>query len=89
MFFFSKWVDPACKHIVTSSLSIREGIFPFKYLGASLSPFKPRIQDQVFMLDKARSRLAGWRAHSLSQAGRLTLIQATLQAIPVHHLLSG
>lgn len=40
-------------------------------------------------MDKVNDTLKGWKADSLSQAGRLTLIKAVIQATPIHYLGSG
>ncbi|CAL9019658.1 unnamed protein product [Prunus brigantina] len=38
------------------------------------------------MIDRIRSKLAGWKAHSLSRGGRLTLIKASVTGVPNHML---
>lgn len=47
------------------------------------------VSEHSYILDKVRNRLTGWRANSLSQAGRTVLVQHVLQAIPVHNLIAG
>ncbi|KAI5342021.1 hypothetical protein L3X38_009896 [Prunus dulcis] len=38
------------------------------------------------MIDRIRSKLTGWKAHSLSRAGWLTLIKACITGVPNHML---
>lgn len=45
---------------------------------------RARIRDHLDIVEKARSKLAGLKADSLSMAGKLVLVQSVLQAIPVH-----
>lgn len=87
--YFSSSASLAFKHTVCSNLDISSGSFPFKYLGAIISDKRVRVKDQLHLIEKARSRLAGWKADTLSQAGRLVLIRSVLQAIPVHTFLVG
>lgn len=65
------------------------GTFPFKYLGAIISVGRVRVRDQLEIIEKVRNKLSGWRADSLSLAGRLVLAQSVLQALPVHVFQSG
>lgn len=87
--YFSKWASRSFRNSVSGLLDFKEGRYPFKYLGTVLYEGRPRVRDFDFMLDKARQRLSGWRAGSLSQAGRVSLIQSIFQAIPVHNFMAG
>ncbi|XP_058073089.1 uncharacterized protein LOC131221804 [Magnolia sinica] len=48
--------------------------------------FKGRVSTASFkvLIDKTGSRISGWNARLLSQAGRLTLIKHVLGSIPLH-----
>lgn len=61
--------------------------YPLKYLGDLISDSRVTVRQQ--QVDKARGKLAGWKADVLSQAGRFTLVQAVLQALPIHCLSAG
>ncbi|XP_052290822.1 uncharacterized protein LOC127900258 [Citrus sinensis] len=55
-----------------------------KYLGV---PFHhTRVTNNMFqdIVDKVEKRLSGWNASHLSLAGRITLAQSVLQAIPIY-----
>ncbi|KAJ4831284.1 hypothetical protein Tsubulata_038029 [Turnera subulata] len=55
-----------------------------KYLGVPLLHGQaPRGRFQ-FTLDGIRHRLSGWQGKHLSLAGRMTLVQSTISAIPLH-----
>ena len=43
-----------------------------------------RVNDFQFLVEKLNSKLQGWKAKLLSQAGRSTLISSTLQSIPLY-----
>lgn len=60
--------------------------FPYKYLGLPLN-FRPlRRVDFQPLIDKLGARLTTWRGRLLDKAGRLTLVNSVLSAIPVHFL---
>jgi hypothetical protein len=40
------------------------------------------------MMDKVLSKIAGWKAKTLSQAGRLILIKSVAAALPSHAMSS-
>ena len=51
---------------------------PSKYLGINFKFRGNRIADFQFLIDKLISKLQGWKARLLSQAGRATLIKSIL-----------
>ncbi|PKI68027.1 hypothetical protein CRG98_011623 [Punica granatum] len=55
-----------------------------KYLGIPI--VHGRVQKSLFqgVVDRVRSRLSGWSASALSMAGRTTLVQSILQAVPMY-----
>ncbi|KAF7807126.1 putative ribonuclease H protein At1g65750 family [Senna tora] len=57
-----------------------------KYLGAFIDGPKPDRQNAELIIDHLQQKLSGWKASLLSQAARLTLIQAILSAIPLYTL---
>nr|XP_020167362.2 uncharacterized protein LOC109752860 [Aegilops tauschii subsp. strangulata] len=58
--------------------------FPQAYLGLPLSWEKLCFADFLPMIAKVDRYLAGWRARLLSPAGRLVLINAVLDALPIY-----
>jgi hypothetical protein len=77
------------KNTLASTIRSIKGIIPYKntsltssYLGLPL--FIGKSKQQVFqpILEKVFKKIEGWRAKTLSQAGRTVLIKATASAIP-------
>lgn len=58
--------------------------FPCTYLGAPLSLTWLARADEQGLVDKVAARIPTWKAGLLNAAGRTTLTQTTLSAIPVH-----
>lgn len=59
-----------------------------KYLGAPIIVDGRDKRAFDFILEKVRDKLVGWKARTLSLAGRCTLIQAVTTAIPTHIMQS-
>ena len=55
---------------------------PSKYLGINFKLRGNRVVDFQFLVDKLQSKLEGWKANLLSQAGRTTLVNSVLQTLP-------
>ena len=51
---------------------------PSKYLGINFNLRGNRVADFQFLVDKLQSKLEGWKANLLSQAGRTTIINFVL-----------
>lgn len=58
--------------------------FPATYLGVPLSITRLQRQHEQALVDRVASRIPTWKAGLLTTAGRATLTQTTLSAIPVH-----
>ena len=56
---------------------------PSKYLGLNFKLKGNRIADFHFLVEKLQTKLQGWKARLLSQAGRTTLISSVLQSLPL------
>ena len=70
------------KSLIPVSISqIDEG---FKYLGFHLKPNSYSTQDWMWLYKKIESRILLWTNHFLSRGGRLVLLKAVLQSIPVY-----
>ena len=55
-----------------------------KYLGIPIKHPRSSSLDFNFILDRVKTKLAGWKANLLSLAGRAILIQASSMAIPAY-----
>jgi hypothetical protein len=58
--------------------------FPTKYLGAPLSLSRLGHADEQHIVDAVAARIPTWKGGLLTNAGRTTLTQTTLYAIPIH-----
>jgi hypothetical protein len=56
-----------------------------KYLGITFKLRGNRIGDFQDLIYKISSKLQGWKAKLLSQAGRLTLINSVLHSLPIYN----
>lgn len=82
--FFSKSTSLTDKALAFGHFNIHEGTCFGKYLGFSIAQGLLKACDCHFLLDSVQLHLTGWETNHLSLAGRLTLIQTTLNAIPNH-----
>ena len=57
---------------------------PSKYLGINFKLRGNRIVDFQFLIDKLNSKLQGWKARLLSQAGKAAHIKSILQSLPLY-----
>jgi hypothetical protein len=58
--------------------------FPTRYLGAPLSLSRLARVEEQRLVDMVAARIPTWKGSLLNHAGRATLVQSTLSAIPVH-----
>ncbi|KAL2936882.1 LINE-1 retrotransposable element ORF2 protein, partial [Bienertia sinuspersici] len=71
---------------VMEVLQVRENESLGTYLGIPLSNKRPTRAKFQFLVDKIRNKLANWKTHYLSKAGRLCLISSTLSTIPSYYM---
>ena len=76
------------KPLVTSLASNRQSVWR-KYLGFPIKHKGNNSQDFNFVLDRVKSKLAGWKANLLSMAGRVVLVQASSSAILAYVMQSN
>ena len=79
--FFSPNLDHGCREELCNILEFRSTPSLDKYLGFPLK-HTLSLQDFRAVIERVQGKLAGWKAHLLSFAGRLVLTQATLSTIP-------
>lgn len=82
--FFSENVSRDLEKIISDESGIKATRDLGKYLGMPV--LQKRINKETFgyVLERASTRLAGWKSRVLSMAGRLTLTKAVLSSLPVH-----
>ena len=57
---------------------------PFNYLGFSSRLSMRQVSSWNPILQKIKQKLASWKARTLSRAGRLVLIKAVLNSLPLY-----
>lgn len=87
--FFSNNVSSSMALALSQDLGIQCTADLGVYLGAPMIHQRASAQSYKFILDKMRKKLSGWKATSLSFAGRITLAQASLSNIPGYVLQSA
>ncbi|PNY04054.1 ribonuclease H, partial [Trifolium pratense] len=55
-----------------------------KYLGFPMLSGRMRNSDFSFIMDRINNRLNGWKSKLLSRAGRVTLAQSVISAMPIY-----
>ncbi|XP_073000818.1 uncharacterized protein [Typha latifolia] len=69
---------------LSDQLGLKVANMPFKYLGVLIASKRVKAKEHQTMVERIDRRLAGWKRKLLSQAGKLTMINATLMAIPAY-----
>ena len=82
--FFSKNVNHNVREELSNALGYTRTADLGKYLGVPIHHEKVNRNTYKYVVDRVRSRLSGWKVHSLSLAGRNTLIKSTVTSIPNH-----
>ncbi|XP_073525938.1 uncharacterized protein [Phyllobates terribilis] len=75
---FSKNIAPAVRNNIASELQIRITTTMEKYLGIPIIAGKVKNECFEYAINKLNNQLSQWKANTLSQAGRTTLIQSNL-----------
>ncbi|XP_074315613.1 uncharacterized protein LOC141651818 [Silene latifolia] len=74
-------VGEQLRSMIMDSTGFREGEFPFRYLGLPLSTSRFTVVMFKPVLDKIRAKIMHWANHSLSYAGKATLINSVIFGI--------
>ncbi|XP_076919662.1 uncharacterized protein LOC143580555 [Bidens hawaiensis] len=71
---------------MASVFGCKSGKLLFSHLGIPVGANMNKINNWNGIMDIFEKRLANWRAHSLSISGRVVLIKAVLESLPVYYL---
>ena len=79
---FSRTVPPTRKTALASHFNMLPNSSLGRYLGIFFSTYHPSKADLSHIVQKTQQRISLWESGFLSKAGRLTLIQSNLEALP-------
>ncbi|XP_057808813.1 uncharacterized protein LOC131023283 [Salvia miltiorrhiza] len=71
---------------MAAELNCKVDCCPFSYLGQIIGGGNNKVADWQFLEEKIKRRIESWKNQKLALEGRITLVKAVLQAIPVFHL---
>lgn len=83
-FYFSNNTNHHVRSDIINILTIQHKTTIGRYLGIHNIIFQKDQVNTKELIIKIKNKLAGWKANTLSKAGRLTLIKANLLGIPNH-----
>lgn len=72
------------KFKIASIIGCKIGTFPDSYLGLPLCQGLAPNSFWVNLVEKFHNKLARWKGAFLSQAGKLQLLKASLQSLPIY-----
>ena len=87
--YFSPNVDQDDEEAFSEILGFHQTKCLGKYLGFPIKHRGGNNQDFGFVVDRVKSKLAGWKVNLLSMARRAVLIQASSSAIPAYVMQSN
>ena len=87
--YFSPNIDHDDREAFSDILGFHQMECLGKYLGFPIKHQGNNNQDFGFVLDRVKSKLAGWKANLLSMAERAVLIQVSSSAIPAYIMQSN
>ncbi|KAK2385146.1 hypothetical protein QL285_072415 [Trifolium repens] len=79
-------VTPIFMEMACNFLNCRLGTIPFKYLGLQIGANPKCVSTWDPLLEHLRKRLFSWRNKYISLGGRIVLINAVLNSIPIFYL---
>lgn len=87
--YFASKVHQHHRRIIGRILGMQEGHWPMKYMGITMDGKRLPMQAYEPILTRIRGKLAGWKAKTLSFAGKLVLICSVVEAMPSYLLSNG
>jgi hypothetical protein len=79
-------VHPLLLERASNFLNCRRGLLPFKYLGLPIGANPKSDSTWDPLLESLRKRLFSWRNKHISLGGRIIMVNAVLNAIPIFYL---
>jgi hypothetical protein len=82
--FYCPGISKRVKHILLSSLQMKEGKLPVRYLGVPLISSRLSSADCGGLLERITRHIDSWLCRNLSYAGRLQLLSYVLYSLQVY-----
>lgn len=79
---FSTNTRDSMKAVVCEQLGVNTLQHPSRYLGMPMFIGRRKVATFSFLADKVEKKLKGWQNHTLSKAGKMTLLKTAAQVIP-------
>ncbi|KAK9048994.1 hypothetical protein SSX86_032039 [Deinandra increscens subsp. villosa] len=83
---FGIGLDTPLTEEIAGALGCQIGKLPFTYLGIPVGANMGLIRNWTPMIEKVKSRLNRWKALTLTQGGKATLIKSILGSLPLYYL---
>ena len=87
-FYVSSWGNRRLSTSTGRILNMNSGSFPFKYLGAYVSPSRLNIKQWNFLLNIVNLEVSTWNHNLLSQVGKIVYINSYLISTPIYQLFA-
>lgn len=81
---FSKEICNTRRQNIAGIFNMHTSMSLGRYLGAHFSTYKLTKTNYNIIMQKNKNRINMWHANYLSKAGRLTLVQSNLEALPAY-----
>jgi hypothetical protein len=82
--FYCSGISERVKQILLSSMQMKEGKLPVRYLGVPLISSRLSSTDCGVLLERITRRIDSWLCRNLSYAGRLQLLSSVLYSLQVY-----
>ncbi|WOL04581.1 hypothetical protein Cni_G13302 [Canna indica] len=77
------------KQRICKDLNIKEGCYPLLYLGTYISPKRLEKKFQMKLVHKAKGKMESWSGNQLTQAGKCVMLNAMVNSLPMHSLMTS
>ncbi|XP_071718293.1 uncharacterized protein [Rutidosis leptorrhynchoides] len=85
---FRVCVDKNEVDLMASLFGCKTGSFPMTYLGLPIGANMKKLVNWKPVIEKFEKRLSDWKARTISFGGRLTLVNAVLNSLPLYFFLA-
>lgn len=84
--YFPSWCNKNLSRLITCILGIKQGSFPFNYLGIPISPNRILISQLNHLANKVHRSISSWNHASISATGKVVLLNSSIFSLPNYFL---